>query len=251
MSSTEPDNTHTDSDHGTDTTALLFFGPPTADEIRDQLDAQLSAKEKEHLVFVADSAKIEQDYQAALAINADPSTLRHHEELKEAHRGLHEQFLSEWAELLRRSIDMNREAKARVVEEKEAIKKELMAAKKELMARKEAAKKREEERARVKEEKARAKEERKKARREEIAMIEAQTARSLEVIKETKKLHAVLRRRIAVERVEVEAQKIEREVLKARKAKLEAENAEIKAETRMYKNELLEIYLYRWIEDLD
>ena len=124
-----------------------------------------------------------------------------------------------------------------LVEETEAVKKELM-------ARKEAAKKREEERARVMEEKAKAKEERKKARREEIAMIEAQTARSLEVIKETKKLHAVLRRRIAVETVEVEAQKIEREVLKAR-------NAEIKAETRMYKNELLEIYLYRWIADLD
>ena len=237
MSSTEPDNIPTDSDDGTDTTALPSFGPLTAEEILDQLNVQLSAKEKDHLVFVADSAKIEQDYQAALAINAEPSILRHHEELKQAHQGLHEQFLREWIELVQQSRDMNREAKARVVEETEALKKELM-------ARKEAAKKREEERARVKEEKARAKEERKKARREEIAMIEAQTARSLEVIKETKKLHAVLRRRIAVETVEVEAQKIEREILKAR-------NAEIKAETRMYKNELLEIYLYRWIADLD
>ncbi|KAI4962092.1 hypothetical protein J4E86_001124 [Alternaria arbusti] len=251
MSSTEPDNTHTDSDDGTDTTALPFFGPPTADEIRDQLDAQLSAKEKEHLVFVADAAKIEQDYQAVLAINANPSIVRHHEELKEAHRVLHEQLLGEWAELLHQSIDMNKEAKARVAEEKARLVEETEAVKKELMARKEAAKKREEERARVKEEKARAKEERKKAFREEIAMIEAQTARSLEVIKETKKQHAVLRRRIAVDRVEVGAQKIEREILKARKAKLEAENAEIKAEIRMYKNELLEIYLYRWIEDLD
>ncbi|KAI4639663.1 hypothetical protein J4E93_009017 [Alternaria ventricosa] len=240
MSSDEPDNTHTDSDDGTDTTALPSFGPPTADEILDQLDVQLSAKDKDHLVFVADAARIEQDYQAALAINADPSILRHHEELKEAHRVLHEQFLREWAELLQQGVDMRREAKARVEEEKEALKKELMA-RKETIKKMEEKRARLREKARVKEEKARAKEEWKKASHEKMAMIEAQTAR---VIKETKKRRAVLIRENAVERVKVEAQKIECEVLKAR-------NAEIKAETRMYKNELLEIYLYRWIADLD
>ncbi|KAI4672993.1 uncharacterized protein J4E78_001496 [Alternaria triticimaculans] len=240
MSSTEPDNTHTDSGDGTDTTALPSFGPLTAEEILDQLNVQLSAKEKDHLVFVADSAKIEQDYQAALAINAEPSILRHHEELKQAHQGLHEQFLREWIELVQQSRDMNIEAKARVEEEKEALKKELMA-RKETMKKMEEKRARLREKARVKEEKARAKEEWKKASREKIAMLEAQTAR---VIRETKKKRAVLIRENAVARVEVEARKIEHEVLKAR-------NAEIKAETRMYKNELLEIYLYRWIADLD
>jgi len=254
MSSTKPDNTPTDSDDGTDTTTLPFFGPPTFNEIRDQLKAQLSEKGKDHLVFVADSAKLEHDCQAALAINADPSTLRHHEELKQAHRDLHQRFLREWIELLEQSCDMDREAIARVAEEKaglvEGIQKE-KAVKKEWMATTEAAKKRKEERARVKEEKARAKEERKKARREEIAMIEEQTARYLEQAKEAEKKTAVFKRMKAVLRVESEAQKIERDVQEAREAKQNAEIRKIKAETRTIKNELLEIYLYRWIEDLD
>jgi hypothetical protein len=110
MSSTDPNNNHMGSEQGADTTGLPFFGPPTADVLRSQIHALVDEKEKEKPVFDAEYAKVIQDYEAALANNADPETLRHHEEPKEKQTVLYAQFLGEYIELVKQFVHVNKEA---------------------------------------------------------------------------------------------------------------------------------------------
>ena len=156
MSSTEPDNANTDGEHGADITNLPVSGPPTVEDFKDQLDAQISEKSQQNLVFVAEGAKIEQDYQAALTNSADPSTLRQHEEAKQAHEALHSQFLREFIELRPQRLDMEKEDLANSKEENQRLRAEqqrLEAERDEQRAKLEEAEKKKEERARVEKEK--------------------------------------------------------------------------------------------------
>ena len=156
MSSVDPDSTHTEGEHSADTADLPIFDPPTAEELHAPLEAQVSEKDKQHHVFAAELAKIEQDYQAALAKNANPSTVRHYEELKQAHAALGEQCLKELAELMEQCLCARRGATAYLKKNNQRLKAQvqrLEAEAKEREAKLEEAEKKKEERARVEKEK--------------------------------------------------------------------------------------------------
>ncbi|KAI4921233.1 uncharacterized protein J4E92_008222 [Alternaria infectoria] len=232
MSSTEPDNTNTDGEQDADTTNLSIFGPPTAEELRDQLNAQVSEKDEQLIVIAAELAKIEQDYQTALANNADPSTVRHYEELKQAHTALVERCLREFNELMRQCLCARRGANAYLEKKIQRYNAEVQRMKDEAKERK--AKR--EEAARVREDKKRWRslpvEERKRIRREQQREI------------------SVLRRKYAAFIVAKEALEIEAEALRARRKARYAHMDRWDGIFEWYSEALLRHRVYKMLEDL-
>ncbi|KAI4934754.1 hypothetical protein J4E85_002612 [Alternaria conjuncta] len=231
MSSTEPDNTNTDGEQDADTTNFPVFGPPSADDLKDQLDAQISGKRQQNLVFVAELAKIEQDHQAALANNAGPSTLRQHEEAKQAHKALHSQFLRESIELLQQRLDMEKEELAHSKEENQM----------------------KEERARVEKHKkwwrSLTVEEKKRiieGYKRESSVLEKEKA----ILTARLKRIAVLRRKKAVRVVAQEALEIENEVVEARNKIEDAHIARWDGIFDWHDEALLRYRVYKMLEEL-
>ncbi|KAI4710008.1 hypothetical protein J4E89_005240 [Alternaria sp. Ai002NY15] len=232
MSSTEPDNTVTDGEHSADTADFPIFGPPTARELHAQLEAQVSEKDKQHHVFAAELAKIEQDYQAALANDADPSIVRHYEEVKQAHTALGEQCLKELAELMQQCLCARRGANAYLEKKIQRYNAEVQRMDNEAKERK--AKR--EEAARVREDKKRWRslpvEERKRIRREQQREI------------------SVLRRKYAAFMVAKEALDIEVEALRARRKARYAHMDRWDGIFEWYSEALLRHRVYKMLEDL-
>jgi len=249
MSSTEPDNTNTDGEQDADTTNFPVFGPPSADDLKDQLDAQISGKRQQNLVFVAKLAKIEQDHQAALANNAGPSTLRQHEEAKQAHKALHSQFLRESIELLQQRLDMEKEELAHSKEENQMLRAE----RNERRAEVEEAKKKKEERARVEKHKkwwrTLTVEEKKRiieGYKRESSALEKEKA----ILKAQMKRIAVLRRKKAVRVVAQEALEIENEVVESRNKIVDAHIARWDGIFDWHDEALLRYRIYKMLEEL-
>ncbi|KAI4627189.1 uncharacterized protein J4E87_004531 [Alternaria ethzedia] len=263
MSSVDPDNTHPEGEHSADTADLPIFGPPTAEELHKQLEAQVSEKDKQHHVFAAELAKIEQDYQAALANNADPSAVRHYEEVKQAHTAQGEQCLKELAELMQQCLCARRGATAYLKKNNQRLKAQVQRLKdeaKEWEAKHEEAKKKKEERARVEEEKkwwrSLTAEERKRIIQEwkaENIVLHQQNAvleKKNAILTAKLKRIAVLRRKKAVRVVAQEALEIENEVVEARNKIEDAHIARWDGIFDWHDEALLRYWVYKMLEEL-
>jgi len=263
MSSVDPDNIHPEGEHSANTADLPIFGPPTAKELHAQLEAQVSEKDKQHLVFAAELAKIERDYQVALANNADPSTIRHYEELKQVHAALGEQCRKELAELMQQCLCARRGATAYLKKNNQRLKAQVRRLKeeaKEWEAKFEEAEKKKEERARVEKEKkwwrSLTAEEKKRiiqewksensVLRQRNAFLQEQNA----ILTAKLKRIAVLRRKKAVRVVAQEALEIENEVVEARNKIEDAHIARWDGIFDWHDEALLRYRVYKMLEEL-